>query len=180
MSRLEYRPDPNQEDEEALQAAADEAEIAAHHRLALPDDAEEDNKRFQAVENLLRNAPLLSVPIGFADRVIAALKGQNSTDPDYQDAMGIIIGLFLAALIAVPLFGTPAYLIGRALFSDAALSTLIADLETVLTTIMVWLQTVSLGPAFVILLLVSLVGVGLLSGYVLRFVKGLVNAADDS
>lgn len=177
MSRLEYRPE--QEDEEILQQAAEEEEATSHHRLAMPD--EEDSKRFQSVEQLLRHAPLLSVPIGFADRVIAAIKGQNNQDPDYQDAMGIIIGLFLAALIAVPLFGTPAYLIGRALVSSAALSTLIADLETMLTTVMLWLQGFSLSPVVVLpMLLITLVGLGLLSGYVFRFLKELVEAAEES
>ncbi len=179
MSRLEFQPDPEQEpeDDAALQAE----EQAAQNRLALPGSeaaaASETAVRLQQVEELLRNAPLLSVPIGFADRVLAVIKGQDQSDPDYQDAMGIVLGLLLAALIALPLFGTLAYLIGRAIVSASARTVLVSDLEAVLSSIFVWLQGLSLGAAVLLpIALVILVALGLLSGYVFRFFWDVMKA----
>lgn len=179
MSRLEFQPDPEQE--QAPDEASSTQHQAASQRLAMPENAEEStadlSARFQQVEDMLRHAPLLSMPIGFADRVLAAIKGQRPSDPDYQDALGIILGLFLAVLVALPLLGIPAYLIARSIISADYRDTLVSDLGSVLGTIFVGLQSSSLGVLVLIPVLIAmLVGFGLLSGYLVRFLKELVEA----
>ena len=192
MSRLEYQPDPNKEEAELPQPE----ETSGHHRLALPEQDEaneatltsdnlaESGTRLQQVEDLLRNAPLLSVPIGFADRVVAALKGQDRTHPDYQDGMGIILGLVMAILIAVPLLGSVAYFIGRAVVSAEARNTLLADIEGIFTPLLSWIEGLSVSGVILVPLIVALlVGFSLLSGYVFWFVRSLIrtaSSADDS
>lgn len=166
MSRLEFQPDPNQDDE--LESALEED--TASQRLAMPETAE----RLHYVENLLRNVPLLSVPIGFADRVMAVIKRQDPDDPNYQDGMGIVLGLLMAALIAIPLFGIVAWLFIRALVSLRAQATLVDDLESVFTGVSLWLASLSADGVIVVPLIVAMVvGLMFFSGYVIWFVREL-------
>ena len=179
MSRLEFDPQKGHESEDDFQPQPDEQ--ASHHRLALPEDeaaaAAAEANRLQYVEQLLRNAPLLSVPIGFADRVVAAIKGQDHDDPNYQDATGIVLGLLFAALIAIPLFATPVYLTGRALLNGESRTAILAELESVMSSFLLWLESLSLTPIiFIPLALAVLVGLILVSGYVLWFFRSLLKS----
>lgn len=165
MSRLEYQP--NREDENEDLFLNEEQEQDTEQRLAAPDD-----RRLQQVEQMLRQAPLLSVPIGFADRVLAALKGQDKSSPDYQNGLGIVLGIFLAALLAVPLFGTPIYLIGRAIASGEGIQSTFEEVAATLASVWDWLVAVPLSSGFLLPFIIgALIGFGLLSGYIFWFVR---------
>ncbi len=179
MSRLEFDPEKDHESEEDFQPQPEEQ--VSYHRLALSEDeaaaAAAEASRLQYVEQLLRNAPLLSVPIGFADRVVAAIRGQDHDNPNYQDAIGIVLGLLFAALIAIPLFATPVYLTGRAILSGESRDTILTELESVMSSLLIWLESLSLTPViFIPLALVILVGLVLVSGYVFWFFKTLLRS----
>ena len=151
MSRLEFTPDPNQEDEEALQQSLtdSEQEESALNRMAMPETTQTDKeehdsaRRLEYIDQLLRNAPLLSVSMGFADRVMAAIKRRTGGEPDYRDATGIILGLLMAALISLTLLGTPAYLIGRSIFSTSFRADLGDDLANFFESITSWMTNIS-------------------------------------
>lgn len=165
MSRLEFQP--NREDENDDLLLNEELEHDAEQRLAAPDD-----RRLQQVEQLLRQAPLLSVPIGFADRVLAALKGQDKSSPDYQNGLGIVLGIFLAALIAVPLFGTPIYLIGRAITTGQGVPNAFEDVAAALASVWDWLVEIPFSSGILLPFVIgTLIGFGLLSGYIFWFLK---------
>lgn len=191
MSRLEFTPDPNQEDEEALQSSlADSSqEESAHSRLAMPETTDEGDEGFESreehestrrleyIDQLLRNAPLLSVPMGFADRVVAAIKRRTGTEPDYRDATGIVLGLLMTALISIPLLGTPAYLIGRSIFSANFRADLGDDLANFFEGITSWMSNISVNSTVLLPIgLVVVIALIALSSYFVYFVKGILNA----
>lgn len=184
MSRLEFTPDPNQEDEEALQQSLTESgqEESALNRLAMPETTETDKeehdsaRRLEYIDQLLRNAPLLSVSMGFADRVMAAIKRRTGGEPDYRDATGIILGLLMAALISLTLLGTPAYLIGRSIFSASFRADLGNDLSNFFESITSWMSNISVNSTVLLPIgVVVIIGLVALSSYFIWFVKGLLN-----
>ena len=181
MSRLEFTPDPNQEDEEALQSSMIEnEEETALNRLAMPETADgeshEGAKGLEYIDQLLRNAPLLSVSMGFADRVVAAIKRRQGGEPDYRDATGIILGLLVTALISIPLLGTPAYLIGRSVFSSSFRASLGDDLVSFLESITSWTTNISVNSTVLLpISVVVVIALVALSTYFIWFVKGLLN-----
>lgn len=183
MSRLEYQPNPQQDPDPNRDSMAEQSPNAAR-RLSAPTPAQaadptpESSTRFHQVEEMLRKAPLLSVPIGFADRVLAAIKRQNPANPNYQDAMGIILGIFLAALLAIPLLGTPSYLIGRAIINADYRDTLIDDLGNLAERVFIGLETLSFNLIWLIPILAILALLfGFLSTYLYRFIKSVLQAA---
>ncbi|NDJ86660.1 MAG: hypothetical protein GYB66_12300 [Chloroflexi bacterium] len=177
MSRLEQQPDPNREEEqlEGFQAHGKQEAEEAHRRLAMSDD-EANATRLQQVEHLLRNAPLLSVPIGFADRVIASLKGHENGHPRYEDALGIVLGLSFAALIAIAVMGTLALLIFQVLLETATITDLAEGIGDAFETV-IPVAGITLDPSVAIPLGI-LIGIGLLlfSGYAVRVIRGIVKS----
>jgi hypothetical protein len=185
MSRLEFTPDPNQEDEEALQSSlvGKEQEESALNRLSMPETADvneeeshESTRRLEYIDQLLRSAPLLSVPMDFADRVVAAIKRRTGGEPDYRDATGIVLGLMMTALISIPLLGTPAYLIGRSIFSPSFRADLGDDLGNFFEGITSWMTNISVNSTVLLPLgVVVIIALVALSSYFVWFVKGLLN-----
>jgi hypothetical protein len=185
MSRLEFTPDPNQEDEEALESslAGKAQEESALNRLAMPEtgdadegESHESTRRLEYIDQLLRNAPLLSVPMGFADRVVAAIKRRTGGEPDYRDATGIVLGLMMTALITIPLLGTPAYLIGRSIFSPSFRADLGDDLINFFENLTSWMTNISVNSTILLPIgVVVIIALVALSSYFIWFVKGLLN-----
>jgi hypothetical protein len=179
MSQYEFQPDPERDEDENLNAQPQEDTAAdtAEQRLGIPEAATAEHaERLRYVEDLLRNAPLIAVPVGFAERVVAALRGKDSDDPDYRDAMGIVIGLLVSILITLAVLGLPAfYIITAVLTGDAA--TVLADVTGFLGMFVGWLGDLPavLLPAAV----AAVIGVVLLSGYVVWFVRGLLTSTSD-
>lgn len=177
MSGYEYQPDPERDDEEIFDAqqAENTTPETAEQRLGVPEEQANDNlERLRYVEELLRSAPLIAVPMGFADRVMAALRGKDSNDPDYRDAMGIVMGLLFSIIFTLAVLGLPAYyIITAVLTGDAA--TVLADVTGFLEVFVGWLAGLPLVllPAAA----ASVVGVVVLSGYVLWFVRGLLSSS---
>ena len=174
MSRFDYQqPDPEHEDEQrAAESQAESLESTAEQRLGLAEDESGVNvERLRYVEDLLRKAPLISVPIGFAERVVAAIKGKDTDDPDYNDALGLVLGLLISIIITLAALGFPAYFIITAVLTGDA-TTVIADVTDFFGNFVGWMADlpVILLPAAA----ASVLGVIFLSGYVLWFVRGLL------
>lgn len=181
MSRFEYQPDPERDEDDNLNTQPHNEEIPlvpAEQRLGLAEDelgdaetTPENRERLRYVEDLLRNAPLISVSVGFAERVMAAIRGKDTNDPDYRDALGVITGLLISILFTLAVFGIPAYyLITSVISGDAAAA--IDDLVQLTESFVAGFANLPLVllPAAA----AAVIGVIILSGYVVWFIRGLL------
>lgn len=165
MSQFDLQPDPNRDEEASINP-----EQVPDDELAL----ETTSERLQYVEDLLRHAPLLSVPVGFAERVVAALRGKDTDDPDYRDAVGLVLGLLVSGVITVVMLGIPAYLMITAILTGNA-STFVPDIIEFLSIFVVgWMSNIPL----IAMPLVGTLGLTIIAlmGYVFWFMKGLLSS----
>lgn len=184
MSRLEYDPsDRNREEEEREEARRQEENVpdAQRHRLALPDEeaiaqneADSEEKRLRYIDQLLKNAPILAAPLGFADRVMDALRKQSQAHPLYRDALGIIAGLGILACLVLPLLGFLSLQVFIIILDAAARDAAADDVREALNGAWTWLQDPSLNTSTIILLLIIFLMFLLLSGYLLRFFRQIL------
>src|SRR6188768_4257251 len=88
------------------QEPADDSMQLKRDRLGVEDSVAEsqtDEKRLHYVDRLLKSAPVLSAPRGFADRVMNRLKGATPHTPDYEQGTGIMVGLGAGSLFYLPI-----------------------------------------------------------------------------
>jgi hypothetical protein len=180
MSRLENDPAAKnhaQETDEMQQAqAGEQMPESAHHRLEMPEETVGPSDRLLYVEHLLRSAPLLAVPFGFADRVVALLKKQAHTQPSYAQATGIVLGLAIAALVTVLPLGTLIYFLVRSLFSAGPRELALRLVGNVAENVALWAQDPSISLPLALLLIFALLPLSALSGYLFWFFSGVAGA----
>ena len=180
MSKFDFQPDAEHE-EGQFQPEENESPLAsssAEQRLGLSDqDAQISNERLRYVEELLRSAPLLSVPMGFADKVVAALRGKDTNDPDYKDGLGLILGLVVSIITTIGLFGVPAFLIMRVLITGDA-STIVDDIRNFFDPIFGWIVDSPL--VLLPVLLFAALSIVMLTGYFVWFMRDLMSSSESS
>jgi len=185
MSRLEYDPSDRNRDEEereeSRRAQEENATDAQLHRLALPDEeaiaeneAESEERRLRYIDQLLKNAPILAAPLGFADRMMDALRKQSQAHPLYRDALGIIAGLGILACLVLPLLGYLTLQVFMIILDATARDAAADDVREALDSVWTWLQDPSLNTSTIILLLIVFLMFLLLSGYLLRFFRQIL------
>lgn len=179
MSRFDYQPESEHEEDYRAeeQENLQETSSSAEQRLGLPDqEAQISTERLRYVEELLRSAPLLSVPMGFADRVVAALRGKDTDDPDYKDGLGLVLGLFVSLLTTLAMLGLPIYFLLRVVITGEADQT-VDDISGYFEPLFGWIADAPavIIPAAVVSLLFSL----LLTGYVIWFVRSLLSSKSE-
>lgn len=182
MSRLELNPNemPQEEPESGAEIALPaESAPAAFQRLALPDEAFASTpaeERASYIDHLLRNAPLLATPVGFAERVVKAIKTRLHNQPNYRDGAGIVAALTITAFLVLPLLGLVVNIFFRLLtdanFPDNAAN----DIEAGLETLAMLLQN----PTLLVVLVALIIPFLLLVAYVYRFWRGVLAAAPKS
>lgn len=176
MSRWESQPNPQEQPDDELHAAEELETQAAAQRLSLPDNEEQQdtsNERLQYIENLLRKAPLVSVGMGFAERVMAALRRQEPDNPDYRDGVGIVLGLLISLVFVLSVIGLPTYL-----FLLAVLSTdrqqAIDDTSEFLADQSKIIGDFLLNPPILVVLTLAVLGSMTLALFVIRFMRDLL------
>ncbi|MBI5931489.1 MAG: hypothetical protein HY862_19435 [Chloroflexi bacterium] len=195
MSRLEQDPmrkKYNHLDDEATQVDdAVESRLQAGQRLAAPADNtrhEEDSQsavdasleRFQQVDHLMKTAPIVASPRGFADRVIGLLKKQAQIYPNYSEGTGIILGLAAAALVIIPVLGTALFLTTQAIVNQSLRVSLIHEASHVIEAVATWVQNPSISLPIAMLMVVAMLPFTALSGYLFWFFNGLAKAGSAS
>ncbi len=175
MSRWEYQPDPQEQPDEEQQLANQRDAQAAAQRLSLPETDEQNEastERLHYIENLLRTAPLVSVSVGFADRVIAAIRGQDTDNPDYRNGLGIVLGLMISMVFLLTVIALPAYL-----FLLAVLSTdteqAVNDFGTFLSDQADVIGAFIFNPPILVIFILGTLGSMTLVMFVLRFMRDL-------
>lgn len=173
-NRLEYNPQPDYEPEESNQEEqVDDSMQLKRNRLAVGDDVASENisdeSRMRYVDRLMQSAPSLSAPLGFAERVVARLKELTPRPPQYDEGLGIAIGLFSSVIIVIPALTLALYVILRLTFDEAARNT-------------VWDGLVSITEWTFHPVVLALIGIILflylmLSGYFVWFWRGVLRSA---
>lgn len=62
-------------------------------------------ERMKRADRMLRAAPLIHAPSGFADRVLLAIASGRGPRHDPRFGLGIALGMLVVALTAIPFFG---------------------------------------------------------------------------
>ncbi len=172
MADEQYRSLPQKsDDEEYLGAHAEEQHTARQLELPASDvEPEITNERLSYIENLLRNAPLVSVSVGFADRVMAALRGEDNQNPTYRNGLGIALGLLFSILFLMIGIGIPSYLF-LMLVVTVGRSKAVEQFRETAKTIFVPIEQIALTPPIVVMLLGLSFIMLLLTIFVIRFVR---------
>lgn len=183
MSRLEYQPqsssDDNVEKNEELSV-----ESSRYQRLSMPTEtteaettseasAEEETPeaRERYVDQLLRNAPLLAVPLGFADRVMTALK-KRVIPPNYQEGIGFVMALGVIACLILPLLAISVNFFVRIIIDTEERDSSARDFESAVEVLG---DAIQQSPIVVIVIgVIILVGLAVLMSYLVRFVRGIL------
>lgn len=177
MSRWDYQPNPQEEPDDKLQTTEAYDTQAAVDRLSLPDTNTESSEatpeRIQQIESMLRNAPIISASVDFAERVMAALRGQGPDNPDYRDGIGVVAGLLLSLVMIISVLGVPTYLFAFALLSGNR-SQFTDEFDTVVSDFADTLADVMANPPIFALMTVSILGSVTLALFVIRFVRDVM------
>lgn len=190
MSRLEQDPMRkkfSQLEDEGVQAGEQEqTQLQAGQRLAAPaEDVQENTQQnsdasFQQVDHLLKTAPVVASPRGFADRVLALIKKQAQIYPTYSEGTGIVLGLSAAALVTIPILGTILFLTTQAIVNQSLRVTLIHEISEAIETVAIWMQNPSISLPIALLMVVAILPFTALSGYLFWFFNGLAKAGASS
>ena len=188
MSRLEQDPmrkDFNQLEDEAVHEL-DETQLQAGQRLAALAESTQENTQqasdasFQQVDHLLKTAPTVASPRGFADRVLALIKKQAQMYPTYSEGPGIVLGLTAAAFVTIPILGTILFLAPQAIVNQSLRVTLIREISNAIETVALWLQSPTISLPIALLMVVAILPFTALSGYLFWFFNGLAKAGASS
>lgn len=197
MSRLEQDPMRkkfNHLEDDAVQASGleeqDQTRLQAGQRLAAPaentqEQIQENTQQvsdasFQQVDHLLKTAPTVASPRGFADRVMALIKKQAQLYPTYSEGTGIVLGLTAAALVTIPVLGTILFLTTQAIVNQSLRITLIREVSNAIETGALWLQNPSVSLPIALLMVIAILPFTALSGYLFWFFNGLAKAGASS
>lgn len=190
MSRLEQDPMRNKYDhleDENLQASEfDETRLQAGQRLAAPSEqemplqtasqADESLERFHQVDHLMKNAPTVASPRGFADRVLALIKKQAQIYPKYSEGTGIVLGLTAAAMVTIPILGTILFMTTQAIINESLRGTLLREMGNIIEVVTDWAQGPTISLPVALLMILALLPFTALSGYLFWFFNGLAKA----
>lgn len=188
MSRLEQDPMRKKFDhlEDEGVHEPEETRLQAGQRLAAPAENMQDNAKqasdaaFQQVDHLLKTAPMVASPRGFADRVLALIKKQAQLYPTYSEGTGIVLGLTAAALVTIPILGTILFLTTQAIVNQSLRITLIREVSRAIETVAVWVQSPSVSLPIALLMGIAILPFTALSGYLFWFFNGLAKAGASS
>jgi hypothetical protein len=181
MTQSAHKYDHLQDDETIAIESGLEATAAAQ-RLSTPDNqlsestADPAFENLQRVDHLLKTAPLLAAPLGFADRVIGLLKKQVNQYPNYSEGTGIVLGLVSVAMVVIPLLGTAIFLVTQAIISQSVRGTLIREISALIETVAAWGQNPTISLPIAILMLLAILPFTALSGYLFWFFNGVFGA----
>lgn len=98
--------------------AEDDSMQLKRDRLGVEPEAHEESDHLSYVDRLLRSAPMLSAPLGFAERVIARLKAEPPRVIRYEEGTGLVLGLGAVAFIFLPILMTVAVILGLGLIDE--------------------------------------------------------------
>lgn len=173
-NRLEYNPQPEFEPDDANQAEVqDDSMQLKRSRLGVEDDVASQNisdeSRMRYVDRLMQSAPVLSAPLGFAERVVARLKELTPSPPQYDEGLGIAIGLLASILIVVPTLGVALFGLFRFILDEGVRN----DVWDAGVTLADWLTHPFVLGILGILLVMYLI----LSGYIVWFWRGVIRSA---
>ncbi len=192
MSRLEQDPMRKKFDhlEDEVVHEPEETRLQAGQRLAAPAENTQENIQdntkqasdaaFQQVDHLLKTAPVVASPRGFADRVLALIKKQAQLYPTYSEGTGIVLGLTAAALVTIPILGTILFLTTQAIVNQSLRVTLIREVSRAIETVAVWVQNPSISLPIALLMVIAILPFTALSGYLFWFFNGLAKAGASS
>jgi hypothetical protein len=137
-------------------------------------EVQEENEHLSYVDRLLRSAPMLSAPLGFAERVIARLKADPPRVIRYEEGTGIVLGLGAAAFIFLPILMTVAIVLGLGVVNEDFRETTWETAGEVLTSIADAIAASPVLTAGLIIMLMLFLGA---SGYFMWFWRGLIRTA---
>jgi hypothetical protein len=170
MSNRQFStPDPQQE-------PVDDSMQLKRDRLGVDDSVAEsqvDEKRLHYVDRLLKSAPMVSAPRGFAERVMNRLKGSTPHSPDYEQGTGIVVGLGAGSLVYLPLLATAVYILVRSIL-DSAFRSRVWDIAG---NIVAWIVAIPTDYPFIFAAVIIAVVIALImSGYLVWFWRGLIRS----
>lgn len=173
-NRLEYNPQPELEPEDSAQEELlDDSMQLKRSRLGVEDDVASQNisdeSRMRYVDRLMHSAPMLSAPLGFAERVVSRLKELTPRPPQYDEGLGIAIGLLASVVIVIPALAFAMFVLIRFILEEST-RTAVGDALLALADFVV--QPFVLGIIGILVFLYLL-----LSGYIVWFWRGVIRSA---
>ncbi len=143
-------------------------------RLGVEHEAHEESDHLSYVDRLLRSAPMLSAPLGFAERVIARLKAEPPRIVRYEEGTGIVLGLGAAAFIFLPILMTVAVILGLGLINEDFREATWETAGDFANGVVDAIATSPVLTAGMIIVLMLFLGA---SGYFMWFWRGLIRTA---
>lgn len=143
-------------------------------RLGAEPEVQEENEHLNYVDRLLRSAPMLSAPLGFAERVIARLKADPPRVIRYEEGTGIVLGLGAVAFIFLPILMTLTIILGLGLINEDFREETWDTVGDVLSEVADAIATSPVLTAFVIVVVLLFLGA---SGYFMWFWRSLIRTA---
>ena len=173
-NRLEYNPQPEFEpDDSAQEEVLDDSMQLKRSRLGVEDDVASQNisdeSRMRYVDRLMSNAPMLSAPLGFAERVVSRLKELTPRPPQYDEGLGIAIGLLASVVIVIPALAIAIYTLIRFILEEST--------RTAVWDALVAVESFIVQP-FVLVVIGLIVFIYLvMSGYIVWFWRVVIRSA---